>query len=416
MAAAFKYIGPKIKSLFPIVEIDGDEMARVIWSLVKSNLLSPFLSLNIQYFDLSITSRDSTNDQITIDAAQAIKKSKIGVKCATITPDEYRVKEFKLKKMWVSPNGTIRNILNGTIFREPIVCSNIPRLIPGWKKPIIIARHSYADQYKAVDMVVEGPGKLELNYTGMGTKEVFEFKKGQRGVALSMYNTEESIRAFAQACFRYSLMKKMPLFFSTKNTVLKKYDGFFKDIFEEIYSKEYKERFKASGIAYEHRLIDDMVAQMIKSEGGFVWGLKNYDGDVQSDVVAQGFGSLGMMTSVLLAENDVVETEAAHGTVTRHFRNYQKGIETSTNSIAIIFAWTKGLSHLGGMEGNKQLVEFAKVLEETVVECVENGIMTKDLAISRLGKTDVDRKEYQNTEEFIGSVRKALEKKIKIQK
>ena len=414
MSSVFKYLGPKIRSVSPLVEIDGDEMARVIWSLIKTNLISPYLNLNVQYFDLSITNRDATNDQITIEAGQAIKKAKIGVKCATITPDENRVKEFKLKKMYVSPNGTIRNILNGTIFREPILCKNIPRLVPGWKKPIIIARHSYADQYKAVDMVVEGPGHLELGYGGVN-REVFEFKKGQRGVALAMYNTEESIRAFAQACFRYSLMKRMPLFFSTKNTVLKKYDGFFKDIFEEIYNKEYKGKFKEMGIAYEHRLIDDMVAQMIKSDGGFIWGLKNYDGDVQSDVVAQGFGSLGMMTSVLLAENDVVETEAAHGTVTRHFRNYQKGIETSTNSIASIFAWTKGLNHLGGLENNKELVGFAKTLEETVIELVESGIMTKDLAISKLGKNDVDRKEYQNTEEFIGSVKKALDKKIKIQ-
>lgn len=412
---AFRYIGPKIKSISPLVEIDGDEMARVIWSLIKTKLISPFLSLNIQYFDLSITARDATNDQITIDAAQAIKKAKIGVKCATITPDENRVKEFKLKKMWVSPNGTIRNILNGTIFREPILCNNIPRLIPGWKKPIIIARHGFGDQYKAVDMVLNGPGKLELNYSGVDSKLVYEFKKGQRGIGLSMFNTEESITAFAHACFKFSLMKKLPLFFSTKNTVLKKYDGFFKDIFEDLYQKQYKQSFLTNNITYEHRLIDDMVAQMIKSDGGFVWGLKNYDGDVQSDIVAQGFGSLGMMTSILLADNDVVETEAAHGTVTRHFRNYQKGIETSTNSIASIFAWTKGLIFLGELEKNKDLIKFAQALEESVIECVENGIMTKDLAISRLGRNDVERTEYQNTEEFISSVKKILEKKFKIE-
>lgn len=416
MTSAFKYLGPKIKSLRPIVEIDGDEMARVIWGLVKKNLLFPFLSLNIQYYDLSITSRDASNDQITVEAGNAIKKTKVGVKCATITPDEARVKEFKLKKMWVSPNGTIRNILSGTIFREPIICQNIPRLIPGWKKPIIIARHSYGDQYKAVDMVVQGEGKLQFGLSGSkeGFREVYGFKEGERGVGLAMFNTESSIRTFANACFKFSLMKNMPLFFSTKNTILKKYDGFFKDIFEEIYEKQYKKQFQEKKITYEHRLIDDMVAQMIKSEGGFVWGLKNYDGDVQSDIVAQGFGSLGMMTSVLIGDNDTIETEAAHGTVTRHFRNYQKGIETSTNSIASIFAWTRGLAHLGELEKNEPLKLFAKLLEESVVECVEKGIMTKDLAISRLGTNDVDRKEYQSTEEFINSVRKHLESKIRI--
>ena len=417
MSTAFKYIGPKIKSLSPVVELDGDEMARVLWSLIKSHLISPFLDLNIQYFDLSITSRDATNDQITIDAAQAIKKTKIGIKCATITPDESRVKEFKLKRMYISPNATIRNILNGTIFREPIVFSNIPKLVPGWKKPIIIARHGFGDQYKAVDMVLDGPGKLELSYSGIGikdVKEVKEFKKGERGVGLAMFNTEESIRGFANACFKYSLMKKLPLFFSTKNTVLKKYDGFFKDIFEELYANKYKELFQANGITYEHRLIDDMVAQMLKSEGGFVWGLKNYDGDVQSDIVAQGFGSLGLMSSALVGENDVVETEAAHGTVTRHYRNYQKGVETSTNSIASIYAWTKGLEYLGELEKNECLKGFAKGLEESVVECVESGAMTKDLAMSRLGR-NVEKGEYLNTEEFIMSVRKRLEEKIRIE-
>lgn len=414
MASSFRYIGSRIISRHPIVEIDGDEMARVIWSLIKTNLISPFLSLNIKYYDLSITSRDSTDDQITIEAAKAIKEAKIGIKCATITPDIYRVREFNLKKMWVSPNGTIRNILNGTIFREPIVCKNIPRLVPGWKKPIIIARHSFGDQYKAVDMLVEGPGRLKLGFNNEN-KDVYEFKQGERGVGLAMFNTEASIRGFAQSCFKFSLLKGLPLFFSTKNTVLKKYDGFFKDIFEEIYEKNYKELFKKRGLTYEHRLIDDMVAQMIKSEGGFVWGLKNYDGDVQSDIVAQGFGSLGMMTSVLMGDNDVIETEAAHGTVTRHYRNFQKGIETSTNSIASIFAWTRGILHLASIENNENLKLFAQMLEETVLECVESGIMTKDLAISRLGRNDVERSEYKNTEEFILCVKKELEKKIRIE-
>ena len=415
MASSFRYIGSKIISRHPIVEIDGDEMAHVIWSLIKSNLISPFLSLNIKYYDLSITSRDSSDDQITIQAAKAIKEAKVGIKCATITPDIYRVKEFNLKKMWVSPNGTIRNILNGTIFREPIVCKNIPRLVPGWKKPIIIARHSFGDQYKAIDMLVEGPGRLKLGFNNE-SKDVYDFKQGERGVGLAMFNTEASIRGFAESCFKFSLLRGMPLFFSTKNTVLKKYDGFFKDIFEEIYENSYKDIFKKKGLTYEHRLIDDMVAQMIKSEGGFVWGLKNYDGDVQSDIVAQGFGSLGMMTSVLMGDNDVIETEAAHGTVTRHYRNFQKGIETSTNSIASIFAWTRGILHLANIENNENLKLFARLLEETVVECVENGIMTKDLAISRLGKSDVERGEYKNTEEFILCVKKEMEKKIRIEK
>ncbi len=374
----------KIKVANPIVEIDGDEMTRIIWENIKTKLIMPFLDIDIKYYDLSIQKRDETDDQITKDAANAIKQYGVGVKCATITPDEARVQEFSLKKMWPSPNGTIRNILDGTIFREPIVCKNIPRLVKSWNQPIIVARHAFGDQYKAAEMEIKQPGKLKLSFHGQdGTiqeLDVVDFPAS--GVALSMYNFDKSIESFARACFNYSLLKEKPLYFATKNTILKKYDGKFKDIFEKIYSTEFKEKFATAKLTYEHRLIDDMVAYAIKSDGGYVWACKNYDGDVQSDVVAQGFGSLGLMTSVLLSpDGKTVETEAAHGTVTRHYREYLKGNKTSTNPVASIFAWTRGLIYRGQFDNNEALVNFANKLESSCIKAIEAGKMTKDLAL-----------------------------------
>jgi isocitrate dehydrogenase len=378
----------KIKVAKPVVEMDGDEMTRIIWKLIKDKLINPYLDMDIKYFDLGIEHRDKTNDQVTLDSANAIKEHKVGIKCATITPDEARVKEFKLKQMWKSPNGTIRNELQGTVFREPILISNIPRLVPSWKKPIIIGRHAHADQYKATDFLVPQSGVLKMVFTPKdGSKPteyiVNDFKSA--GVAMGMFNLDSSIENFAHSCFVLAIEKKMPLYMSTKNTILKKYDGRFKDIFEDVFVKHYKQKFDDLKIWYEHRLIDDMVAQVIKSEGGFLWACKNYDGDVQSDIVAQGYGSLGLMTSVLVGPNDVVESEAAHGTVTRHYRVHQKGGETSTNSIASIFAWTRGLLHRAKLDGNKQLNDFATILEEQTIRTVEKGIMTKDLAIITTG-------------------------------
>jgi isocitrate dehydrogenase len=379
----------KIKVNKYVVEMDGDEMTRIIWKSIKDKLIFPYLDLKVHYFDLGIEHRDKTNDQVTLDAAAAIKEDKVGIKCATITPDEERVKEFNLKQMWKSPNGTIRNELKGTVFREPIMIKNIPRLVPGWKKPIIIGRHAHADQYKATDFVVPEPGTLKMIFTpdnssGKTIERVVNKYTGS-GVAMGMFNTDESIYGFAHSCFDYALNRKLPLYLSTKNTILKAYDGRFKDIFEEVYRKTYKPEFEKLKIWYEHRLIDDMVAQMIKSDGGFVWACKNYDGDVQSDVVAQGYGSLGLMTSVLLGPNDVVESEAAHGTVTRHYRVHQKGGETSTNSIASIFAWTRGLMHRAKLDNNGELLSFCNTLEQQVIKTVEDGVMTKDLAIISTG-------------------------------
>lgn len=404
----------KIKVKTPVVELDGDEMTRIIWEKIKTKLILPYVDVDLKYYDLSITSRDNTNDQITVDAANAILKYGVGIKCATITPDEARVKEFNLKKMWKSPNGTIRNILGGTVFREPIVIPRIPRLVPGWEKPIIIGRHAHADQYKATDAIIPGPGKLELVYrpadgSETTTMEVYDYKGA--GVALAMYNTDDSIRGFGHASFKLALTKKMNLYLSTKNTILKKYDGRFKDIFQELYESEYKSKFEAEGITYEHRLIDDMVAQMIKSKGGFIMALKNYDGDVQSDIVAQGFGSLGLMTSILVTpDGKTFESEAAHGTVTRHFRQYQQGKETSTNSIASIFAWTRGLAKRGQLDNTPDVTKFANLLEAATLNTVqEDGIMTKDLAFA-CGKTD--RSSYVNTNEFLVAVENRLKKQI----
>lgn len=374
----------RIKVTNPIVELDGDEMTRIIWQWIKDKLIHPFLDLQIEYFDLGIEHRDATDDQVTIDAAMAIKKHKVGIKCATITPDEARVKEFKLKKMWKSPNGTIRNILDGTVFREPIIIDNVPRLVTGWNKPIIIGRHAFGDQYRATDFKVKGKGSLTFTFTPEGgepqTHTVFNYE-GDGGVAMAMYNTNESITGFAHSCFLYALDRKMPMYLTTKNTILKAYDGNFKDIFEEMYEKTYKAQYEAAGLWYEHRLIDDMVAYMLKSEGGFVWACKNYDGDVQSDCLAQGFGSLGLMTSVLVAPDGSVEAEAAHGTVTRHYRQHQKGQETSTNSIASIFAWTRGLLKRGELDNNQELINFCNTLEQVIINTVRAGHMTKDLTI-----------------------------------
>jgi isocitrate dehydrogenase len=374
----------KIKVKNPVVELDGDEMTRIIWQLIRDKLIHPYLDIDLQYFDLSVEKRDETNDQITIDAANAIKKVGVGVKCATITPDEARVKEFNLKEMWKSPNGTIRNILGGVIFREPIICKNVPRLVPGWTQPIVVGRHAYGDQYRATDFKVPGKGRLTIKFEGEdGTvieKEVFKFPGA--GVAMSMYNLDESIRDFARASLNYGLLRKYPVYLSTKNTILKAYDGRFKDLFQEIFDTEFKTKFAATGITYEHRLIDDMVAASLKWSGGYVWACKNYDGDVQSDIVAQGFGSLGLMTSVLMTpDGQTVEAEAAHGTVTRHYREHQKGRETSTNSIASIFAWTRGLSHRAKLDENEDLAKFAATLEKVCVATVEAGYMTKDLAL-----------------------------------
>ena len=374
----------KIKVTNPVVELDGDEMTRIIWQYIKDKLILPFLDVNLMYFDLGMEHRDATNDKVTVDAANAIKQVGVGVKCATITPDEARVKEFGLKEMWKSPNGTIRNILGGVIFREPIICKNVPRLVPGWTKPIIIGRHAYGDQYRATDFVASA-GKLTMTFTPADgsapvTREVFDFPDG--GVAMSMYNLDESIRGFARACMNYGLDLGWPVYLSTKNTIMKVYDGRFKDIFQEIYDAEFKKDFEAKGLTYEHRLIDDMVASALKWSGGYVWACKNYDGDVQSDTVAQGYGSLGLMTSVLMTpDGQTVEAEAAHGTVTRHYREHQKGKETSTNSIASIFAWTQGLSHRAKLDNNEALAVFAKTLEKVCVDTVEAGFMTKDLAL-----------------------------------
>jgi isocitrate dehydrogenase len=374
----------KIKVANPVVELDGDEMTRIIWQLIKDKLIHPYLDIELQYFDLSIENRDKSDDQVTVDAAEAIKKVGVGVKCATITPDEARVKEFGLKKMWRSPNGTIRNIIGGVIFREPIICRNVPRLVPGWTQPIVIGRHAYGDQYRATDIRVPEGAKLMLSYVGPDGKEtvvpVFEFPDS--GVALSMYNLDGSIRDFARASFNYGLARNYPVYLSTKNTILKVYDGRFKDIFQEVFEREFKPEFEQRKLTYEHRLIDDMVAAALKWSGGYVWACKNYDGDVQSDIVAQGFGSLGLMTSVLMTpDGKVVESEAAHGTVTRHYREHQKGKETSTNAIASIFAWTRGLAHRAKLDDNAALARFSATLEKVCVDTVESGFMTKDLAL-----------------------------------
>lgn len=399
----------------PVVDVLGDEMTRIIWDAIKSKLILPFLDIDLHVYDLGIENRDKTDDKVTIECAEAIKKYHVGIKCATITPDELRVTEFNLKQMWKSPNGTIRNILGGTVFREAIICKNIPRLVTGWNKPIIIGRHAHADQYKATDFVVPGKGKLELVYTpekGETTRyTVYEYDAG--GVALAMYNTDESIVDFAHASFKYALSRKYPLYLSTKNTILKAYDGKFKDIFQDIYDREYKPQYEAAKIWYEHRLIDDMVAYAMKSEGGFVWACKNYDGDVQSDSVAQGYGSLGLMTSVLLCpDGKTVEAEAAHGTVTRHFRMHQKGQETSTNPIASIYAWTQGLLHRAKLDNNEPLKKFANALEAVCVETIESGDMTKDLAICIKGMNNVKRTDYMETFEFIDKLALNLKKKL----
>jgi len=408
-------MGQKIKVVNPVVELDGDEMTRIIWKFIKDKLILPYLELDIKYYDLGMEYRDETNDQVTIDAANAIKQYGVGIKCATITPDEQRVQEFKLKQMWKSPNGTIRNILDGTVFREPIVCANVPRLVPNWTAPICIGRHAFGDQYRATDFVTKGKGKLTVKFEGEdGTVqefEVFNFKGD--GVALAMYNTDESIYGFARACFNQALAKKWPLYLSTKNTILKKYDGRFKDIFEEVYQNEFVTKYADAGITYEHRLIDDMVASALKWNGNFVWACKNYDGDVQSDTVAQGFGSLGLMTSTLITpDGKVMEAEAAHGTVTRHFREHQKGNRTSTNPIASIFAWTRGLEFRGQLDNNQELIRFSKALEEVCVETVESGIMTKDLAVCVHGNKVKHGDHYVYTEEFLDALDSNLKKKL----
>jgi len=404
----------KIKVANPVVELDGDEMTRIIWHFIKDKLILPYLDIDIKYYDLGMEIRDQTDDKITVDAAEAIKKYGVGIKCATITPDEARVEEFKLKKMWKSPNGTIRNILGGTVFREPIICSNIPRLVPHWSKPIMIGRHAFGDQYKAVDFTTKGKGKLSITFTPEGgqpeTHEVYDFKGD--GVAMGMYNTDESIRDFAESCFNMALGKKWNLYLSTKNTILKKYDGRFKDIFAEIYQSDFKKKFESMGITYEHRLIDDMVAAAMKWNGGFVWACKNYDGDVQSDTVAQGFGSLGLMTSVLMtADGKTVEAEAAHGTVTRHYRQHQQGKPTSTNPIASIFAWTRGLAHRAKLDGNTDLARFSEALEAVCIETVESGKMTKDLAACIHGDK-VSTEHYLNTEAFLEAIDVNLKAKL----
>ena len=405
----------KIKVDKPVVELDGDEMTRIIWKFIKDKLILPYLDLDIKYYDLGMESRDNTDDQITVDAANAIKKYKVGIKCATITPDEDRVEEFGLKKMWRSPNGTIRNIVGGTVFREPIICSNVPRLVPNWTKPICIGRHAFGDQYKATDTVIQGKGKLTMTFTPENGEEVswevYQFE-GQGGVAMSMYNTDESIYGFARSCFNQALAKGWPLYLSTKNTILKAYDGRFKDIFEEVYQNEFKSAFNEAGLTYEHRLIDDMVAAALKWNGAFVWACKNYDGDVQSDTVAQGFGSLGLMTSTLVTpEGDVMEAEAAHGTVTRHYRQHQQGKKTSTNPIASIFAWTRGLAFRGKLDNNQELIDFCHTLEKVCVDTVESGVMTKDLALCIHGKK-LEAEHYVNTQEFLNTLDRNLAKEI----
>jgi len=407
----------KIKVAKPVVELDGDEMTRVIWKDIKNKLILPYLDVDIKYYDLGMENRDKTDDKVTVESAEAIKKYNVGIKCATITPDEARVKEFNLKQMWKSPNGTIRNILDGTVFREPIVCKNVPRLVPNWTAPICIGRHAFGDQYRATDFVTKGKGKLTITYTPEDgsapvTHEVFNFKGD--GVALAMYNTDESIRGFAYSCFNLAVAKKWPLYLSTKNTILKKYDGRFKDIFQEIFEKDFKAKFQEAGIVYEHRLIDDMVASALKWNGNFIWACKNYDGDVQSDTVAQGFGSLGLMTSVLITpDGTTMEAEAAHGTVTRHFRDHQAGKPTSTNPIASIFAWTRGLAFRGKLDNNQQLVDFCTALEQVCVETVESGKMTKDLAVCIHGNKVNHGEHYLYTEEFLSAIDNNLKAKLK---
>ena len=407
----------KIKVANPVVEMDGDEMTRVIWKFIKDKLILPYIDLDIKYFDLGIEHRDATNDQVTIDAGNAVKQYNVGIKCATITPDEARVKEFNLQQMWKSPNGTIRNILDGTVFREPIVIKNIPRLVPNWTAPICIGRHAFGDQYRATDFLTKGKGKLTVTFTPEDGSapmkfDVYDFKGD--GVALAMYNTDESIKGFAHACFNQAIAKRWPLYLSTKNTILKKYDGRFKDIFEEIYNKDYKVKFEEIGITYEHRLIDDMVASALKWNGNFVWACKNYDGDVQSDTVAQGFGSLGLMTSTLVTpDGKTMEAEAAHGTVTRHFRDHQKGKPTSTNPIASIFAWTRGLEFRGKLDSNKALVDFCLALEKVCIETVEAGKMTKDLAVCIHGNA-IKKEDYLNTEDFLNTLDNGLKAKLGI--
>ena len=401
----------KIKVKNPIVELDGDEMTRVIWKFIKDKLILPYIDLGIEYYDLGIKNRDNSKDQVTIDCAKAIKKNGVGIKCATITPDEDRVEEFKLKKMWRSPNGTIRNIIGGTVFREPIICKNIPKLVPSWTNPICIGRHAFGDQYRATDFHVPGKGKLEIKWTSEDGKEKKEFEVFNfpgPGIALSMYNLDKSIIDFARACMNYGLNRKWPVYLSTKNTILKKYDGRFKDLFQEVYEKEFKEKFKERKITYEHRLIDDMVACAMKWNGNYIWACKNYDGDVQSDTVAQGFGSLGLMTSMLMSpDGKTIESEAAHGTVTRHYRLHQQGKETSTNPIASIFAWARGLYHRGKLDGNEDLKKFVKTLEKVCIETVENGSMTKDLAVL-IGPST----KYLNTNEFLDLLTNNLSKKL----
>lgn len=405
----------KIKVQNPVVEMDGDEMTRIIWTFIKDKLISPYLDLDIIYFDLSVTHRDETNDQVTIDAAEAIKKYNVGIKCATITPDEDRVKEFNLKQMWRSPNGTIRNIVGGTVFREPIILNNVPRLVPGWTEPICIGRHAFGDQYKATDVVIKGKGKLTMTFTPEGggeakTWEVYDFQGD--GVAMAMYNIDESIFGFARSCMNQALTKKWPLYLSTKNTILKAYDGRFKDIFQEVFENEFEDKFAEAGITYEHRLIDDMVAAAMKWNGGFVWACKNYDGDVQSDTVAQGFGSLGLMTSTLVTpDGGTMEAEAAHGTVTRHYRQHQQGKKTSTNPIASIFAWTRGLAFRGKLDKNQALINFAHTLEQVCVDTVESGRMTKDLALLIHGK-DMTEDHYLTTEEFLAALDEGLQSSL----
>jgi len=405
----------KIKVANPVVDLDGDEMTRVIWDNIKEKLIFPYVDVQTLYYDLGVQYRDQTDDQVTIDAAEAIKDCNVGIKCATITPDEERVEEFGLKKMWRSPNGTIRNILNGTVFREPIMCKNVPLLVPGWKKPIVVGRHAFGDQYRATDFRDTRRGKLEMTFTPEGgepeTRTVFENYPERGGVGICMYNTTESIEGFARSSLEYGLLKGYPTYLSTKNTILKAYDGLFKDVFEEIYENEFRAKYEAAGIWYEHRLIDDMVAQALKSDGGFVWACKNYDGDVQSDIVAQGYGSLGLMTSVLMTpDGKTVEAEAAHGTVTRHWRFWQKGQETSTNPIASIFAWTRGLQHRAKLDENAALAAFCQDLEDVCIETIESGAMTKDLALTIHGK-DLKREHYQETIEFLDTLDANLQKK-----
>ncbi|KAH8080693.1 isocitrate dehydrogenase [Cristinia sonorae] len=419
-ASSIARMQDKIKVANPVVELDGDEMTRIIWKKIREELILPYLDLNIKYYDLGLEHRDATNDQVTIESAEAIQKYSVGIKCATITPDEARVEEFKLKQMWKSPNGTIRNILGGTVFREPIVLNSIPKPIPGWVKPIVIGRHAFGDQYRSTDFVAPGPGKLQLVYTPADGKEatvldVYDFKG--KGVAMSMYNTDESITGFAHSSFKMAIAKKLPLFMSTKNTIMKKYDGRFKDIFQEVYESTYKSQFDSLGIYYEHRLIDDMVAQAIKSSGGFVWACKNYDGDVQSDILAQGFGSLGMMTSELITpDGKTIESEAAHGTVTRHYREWQKGKETSTNPVASIFAWTRGLLHRAKLDENPALRDFCLDLEAACIEVIDKeGVMTKDLALAIHGK-EMKREHWVVTDVYMDRVGEVLKAKMKARK